>query len=134
MISLENITLQRGTKVLLESANARIHSGQKVALIGANGVGKSSLFQLFLHHLHADGGDLRIPADWRVAHMAQEVAASDASALDYVLDGDRLLRDTEKAIAAEESKENHPQLAELYQRYDELGGYSASVRAEKLLH
>src|SRR5690606_31966918 len=37
-------------------------------------------------------------------------------------------------IAEEEGKENHPQLAELYQRYDELGGYSASVRAEKLLH
>jgi ATP-binding cassette subfamily F protein 3 len=134
MISLENITLQRGAKLLLESASARIHTGQKVALIGANGVGKSSLFQLFLHHLHTDGGDLRIPADWRVAHMAQEVAASNASALDYVLDGDRLLRDTEKAIAEAEGRDNHPGLAELYQRYDELGGYSAAVRAEKLLH
>lgn len=134
MITLESINLLRGVKPLLESASARIHPGQKVALIGGNGVGKSSLFQLLLGNLHADAGQMQIPTHWRVAHMAQEVAASERSALDYVLDGDSLLRETEAAIAKVEAGGGHEGLAELYQTYEELHGYSAKARAEKLLH
>jgi len=134
MINLANISLRRGAKLLLEDASARIHPGQKVALIGANGAGKSSFFDLLLHQLQADAGNLQLPGHWRVAHMAQEVAASPVSAIDFVLDGDRLLRETEDAIAAAEASVNHHGLAELYQTFEDIDGYSARVRAEKLLH
>jgi len=134
MITIENISLQRGARLLLDGASARIHAGQKVALIGANGVGKSTLFQLLLHQLHIDGGDLRMPAEWRVAHMAQEVAASAVSALDYVLDGDKVLRETQRTIAVAETAHDTASLGALYQKLDDIGGYSAAVRAEKLLH
>jgi len=134
MITLDQIDLQRGAKPLLSGASAVVHPGQKVALIGGNGAGKSSLFKALLGELTVDAGTLAIPAGWRVAHMAQEVSASDRTVLDYVLDGDRALRQVEREIAAAEAAEDHPHLALLHQRLDEMDGYTARVRAGKLVH
>ena len=46
MISLKNITLRRGTKVLLDQVSTTINPGESVGLVGRNGAGKSSLFAL----------------------------------------------------------------------------------------
>ena len=48
MISLTNIEMRRGTKVLLSDAELTVHPGQHIGIIGANGSGKSSLFKLLL--------------------------------------------------------------------------------------
>ena len=98
MISLTNLQLRRGTKLLLDDADLTIHSGHRVGITGMNGCGKSSFFELLLGKILLDSGDLSIPADWRISHMAQEYIASDQTALDYVLDGDLVLRQTELAI------------------------------------
>lgn len=134
MITLTAIDLRRGAKVLLEGAQLAVHPGQHIGVIGANGSGKSSLFKLLLGELTADGGDLSIPADWRIAHMAQEVLAVSRSALEFVLDGDAALRDTERAIAAAEAANDNYQLARCVETMDSIGGYAAEHRAEQLLH
>src|SRR5689334_19619391 len=77
MIRFSNVTLRRGTKVLLEGADVTLNPGQKIGLIGSNGTGKSSLFALLRGELHADQGDVDYPAQWRVAHVAQETPALD---------------------------------------------------------
>jgi ATP-binding cassette subfamily F protein 3 len=64
MIEFHQVSLQRGIKPLLDKADLRIHDGQKLALIGANGAGKSSLFALLLGELVVDNGDLYFPS-WR---------------------------------------------------------------------
>jgi len=111
MIELQSITLHRGDKTLLEDASLRIHPGEKTALVGANGAGKTSLFLLLQGRLQVDRGSVSIPADWRIAHMAQEVAAGANTALDFVLDGDTELRRIEQALAVAE--DDH-RLAQLY--------------------
>jgi ATP-binding cassette subfamily F protein 3 len=78
MIRLQNLTLQRGPQRLLEDAELTLHAGHKAGLIGANGAGKSSLFALLRGELHPDSGDCLLPADWRIAHMRQEVDTSNA--------------------------------------------------------
>jgi ATP-binding cassette, subfamily F, member 3 len=130
MIQLQNLGLQLGTKTLLTNANLTIFPGQKWGLIGVNGSGKSSLFKLLLGQLHADSGEVKIPRDWRLAHMAQEVASSDRSALDFILDGDHEYRQIENAIAA---CEDGAQLAALYQQFETVDGYTAAARAARLL-
>ena len=100
MIQLQNISLQRGSKFLLESADLTIFPGQKIGLIGANGSGKSTLFQMLLGKIASDTGSCEVPRQWRIAHMAQEVGHTQRSALDYVLDGDTELRRLEREIAA----------------------------------
>lgn len=134
MITLQNIIVQRGSLRLLDSANLAIHPGRRIGLIGANGSGKSSLFALLLGQLHLDGGDLYIPANWRIAHMAQEVAASERSALDYVVDGHHRLRKVEAQIEQLADGQEHNKLAALYGEYEALGGYQANTHADQLLH
>jgi len=131
MIELQSITLHRGNKILLQDASLRIHPGEKTALVGANGAGKTSVFLLLQGRLQLDNGTLSIPSQWRIAHMAQEVSADARSALDYVLDGDTELRRIEQALATATDDE---QLMHLYGELDAIDGYQAGRRAEQLLH
>ncbi len=61
MILLNNVTLRRGAKVLLDSASVTLNPGEKVGLVGRNGAGKSTLFALLNGSLHEDGGDFSMP-------------------------------------------------------------------------
>lgn len=131
MISLQQISVQRGSKFLLNDADLTIYPGQKVGLIGANGSGKSTLFQVLLGNLASDAGTVDIPKAWRRAHMAQEVGHTDRSALDYVLDGDSELRRLEAAIA---TTTDGDALAQLYAQMENLDAYTAPTRAQQLLY
>lgn len=132
MIQLLAGVLQRGTKVLLESANLTIYPGQKWGIIGPNGSGKSTLFQVLLGDLHVDGGQLEIPRSWEIAHMAQEVATTNRSALDYVMDGDTELRRIQQQL--DQFAHDGTRVAELYSQMEVIDGYTAQTRAQKLLH
>ena len=73
MITLKNIVLRRGTKVLLDNVSVTLNPGEKVGLVGRNGAGKSTLFALLNGTLHEDGGDFSIPKQWRMAQVAQNM-------------------------------------------------------------
>ncbi|TLX59058.1 ABC transporter ATP-binding protein [Stutzerimonas nosocomialis] len=133
MIRLQNLTLQRGPQRLLEGAELTLHAGQKVGLIGANGAGKSSLFALLRGELTADAGDCHLPADWRIAHMRQEIDTLDRLAVDYVLDGDVRLREVQHQLQLAEAAHDGDALARLHSELDSADGYSADARARKLL-
>jgi ATP-binding cassette subfamily F protein 3 len=134
MISLSNIELRRGIKLLLHDAEMVVHPGQHIGIIGGNGTGKSSLFKLLLGQVTADAGELFIPKDWRIAHMAQELARSERSAVDYVLDGDPELRKIETAIEKALASDDHDRLAIEYENMEMANGFNAHSRAEQLLH
>ncbi|MFS2200382.1 ATP-binding cassette domain-containing protein [Pseudomonas sp. Pseusp3] len=133
MIRLQNLTLQRGPQRLLEDAELTLHAGQKAGLIGANGAGKSSLFALLRGELHPDSGDCFLPADWRIAHMRQEVDTLERLAVDYVLDGDLRLRQVQRDLAAAEAAHDGAAQARLHSELDSADGYTADARARKLL-
>jgi ATP-binding cassette subfamily F protein 3 len=135
VLRITNLTLARGTKRLLEGANLTIHTGHKVGLVGSNGCGKSSLFAAIRHELLPDAGSIALPPSWTIAHVAQETPAVPVPAIEYVLDGDRELREIEAALAAAERDHSHDgeALANLHHRFDEIGGYSSRARAATLL-
>ena len=132
MIRWTGLWLRRGVKLLLEDVSAVVHPGEKVGLIGANGSGKSTLFAMMRGALQPDQGDFAIPGSWRIAHVAQETAASENSALEFVIDGDRHLRELEAAMAHSAEPDDHA-LAELHMAYGDAGGYTATSRGEALL-
>ncbi|WP_445180486.1 ATP-binding cassette domain-containing protein [Pseudomonas sp. McL0111] len=133
MIRLQNLTLQRGPQRLLEDAELTLHAGHKAGLIGANGAGKSSLFALIRGELHPDSGDCYLPADWRIAHMRQEIETLERLAVDYVLDGDLRLREVQRDLAVAEAAHDGTALARLHAELDSADGYTADARARKLL-
>jgi ATP-binding cassette subfamily F protein 3 len=134
MIRLSQVTLRRGTKVLLEGADVSLNPGDKIGLIGANGSGKSSLFALLRGELHADQGDADFPARWRVAHVAQETPALDWPALEYAIDGDTTLRRLERELAAAEAADDGILIGELHAALGDADAYTVRSRAEQLLH
>ena len=139
MLSLNQVSLRRGRKLLFENASFQVHAGQRLGLIGANGSGKSSLFSIILGELEPDGGDLQISAADKIAHVAQESPNPTASALDFVLDGDHELRAVQAAITAKEIREKErfeagADLHVLYEKLETIDGFTAQARAARLLH
>ncbi len=133
MIHLSNITLRHGPEPLLEEASATVYPGHKVGLIGANGSGKTSLFNLLLGRLSVDGGEVSIPAEWTVAHMAQEITELERPAIEYVIDGDERLRSAERAVEQAESGGDGKAIGAAHTHLADVGGYIARSRAGSLL-
>ncbi|MBK8897825.1 MAG: ATP-binding cassette domain-containing protein [Candidatus Competibacteraceae bacterium] len=134
MLTLRQLSLQRGGKPLFDNTSLTVYPGWKVGLIGANGSGKSSLFALLLDELHQDSGDLDRPPRWVVAHVAQETPALTVPALEYVLDGDAELRRIERELHAAEAAHDGARQADCHARFEAIDGYSARARAGKLMN
>jgi ATP-binding cassette, subfamily F, member 3 len=135
VIQFKQLTFSRAGKALVEGASFQLHPGHRIGLTGANGAGKSTLFALLRGELVADAGELLMPAQWVIAHVAQETPALSQSALDYTLDGDEELRSLQTRLAKAQAGEEHDPLlvAEWHQRLADIDGYSAESRASTLL-
>ena len=133
MIRFSQISLIRGTKVLLEGADAVLNPGDRIGLIGANGSGKSSLFAVLRGELHTDKGEAEFPPQWRVAHVAQETPALDRPAVEYAIDGDTTLRKLEARLVEAEAENDGHLIGELYSALSDADAYTVRSRAEQLL-
>tara|TARA_R110000823_G_scaffold119998_7_gene244330 strand:+ start:5885 stop:7804 length:1920 start_codon:yes stop_codon:yes gene_type:complete len=133
MIILRDISLRRGSKLLLQEANATLQPGQRLALIGANGCGKSSLFSLLLGELGADAGEIEGMNNLRVAHMAQEVHASAEPACEFVWRGDAQLAKLQDRLEKLEAAGDFERAAPIHSELEAIDGYSAERRSIRLL-
>ncbi|MFN4292217.1 MAG: ATP-binding cassette domain-containing protein [Permianibacter sp.] len=133
MITLSSLSLRRGSRELLRDVNLTLHAGEHVGLIGANGCGKTSLLLLLRGEISPDAGELQLPSNLRLAWAEQETPAIERSALDYVIDGDRELRDTERELAAAEEAHDGMAIGRLHGKLDAIDAYRAPVRAAQLL-
>ncbi|MDH4424893.1 MAG: ATP-binding cassette domain-containing protein [Acidovorax sp.] len=133
MITLKNVTLRRGTKVVLDSVSTTINPGENVGLVGRNGAGKSSLFALLSGKLHEDGGDFHIPSSWRMAEVAQNMPETDQSATDFVLEGDTRLAEVQQQLADAEASDDGMAIAHAYSDLHDAGAHDAVARAQALI-
>ncbi len=133
MITLRNITLRRGVKVVLQGANLTLQPGEKVGLIGRNGAGKSSLFAMLTNRLQADAGDVEIPPRWRVGEVAQNMPETDDGATEFVLQGDIPLQAAQAELVAAEASGDGNAMAHAHLALDEAGAFDARARAQALL-
>lgn len=139
MIEFKNVSVRRDGRVLFEQASFQLHPGQKVGLTGNNGTGKSTLFAVLLNQmlktaddLSVDSGNISIPDRWQVAHMAQEVDATDQSAIDYVLSGDKEWYSLNATIMNTDQLADD-EIAPLYQRFEEIDGYRTPTKAAQIM-
>lgn len=142
MIRASGLTVRRGSKVLLDQTEFVVHPGERVGFVGKNGAGKSTLFALLQHEIEADAGTLEVPQGWRMASVKQEIAASNDSAREFVIDGDTHLRALQhERRELSEALENEPErsealgarIAELESELIEAGAWTSASRAEQLL-
>jgi ATP-binding cassette subfamily F protein 3 len=133
VITLRDLTLRRGAKVVLDGAGFTLNPGEKAGLVGRNGAGKSSLFALLAGRLHADRGDVEVPPRWQVGEVAQSMPESDDGATDFVLAGDRPLVDARARLAAAEAADDGHAIAEAHLALEDAGAFDARARAQALL-
>ena len=133
MINLKNVTLRRGTKVLLDKASVTLNPGEKVGLVGRNGAGKSTLFALFNGSLTEDGGDFEMPRQWRMGQVAQNMPETDQAASDFVLEGDTRLAELRQRLVAAEASGDGMEMAHVYTDLADAGDHDAMPRAEALI-
>jgi len=133
MLVISQLSLRRGTKLVLDRAMLTVQPGEKVGLIGRNGAGKSSLFSLLAGRLHADAGDLALPPRWRISEVAQEMPETDEGATAFVLAGDTALAEAEAELARAEAGDDGEAMAHAHEAIRLAGGFDARPRAQAML-
>ncbi len=133
MITLKNISLRRGTKLLLDQASVTLNPGEKVGLVGRNGAGKSSLFALLNRSLQEDSGEFHIPTQWRMGQVAQDMPETSQSATEFVIDGDTALLAAREEVTAAEATDDGERMANAYMALSDAGEHDAPSRAQSLI-
>lgn len=85
MLRINHLSIVRGTRTLYDNVNLVASDGERIALVGENGSGKSSLFAAILGELNPESGSIDVPE--LVSEVAQSVTETDHEALAYVLEG-----------------------------------------------
>ena len=133
MITLKNVVLRRGAKVILDSASVTLNPGENIGLVGRNGAGKSSLFAMLNGTLHEDGGEFFIPAQWRMAQVAQDMPETEQSATSYVIEGDVVLLAAQTEVTDSEASGDGDRMAHAYMELYDAGAHDAEARAQALI-
>jgi ATP-binding cassette subfamily F protein 3 len=134
MIHFEKISLFQGSKQLITPSSASIYRTQKVGIVGRNGCGKSSLFQLLLNDIDLDMGEVRIEGKPLISHIEQFLGDDSLTPVQCVLAGDKEYCKVEQALEDAEQQDKHELLAELHEKMLHIDGYSAKSRAGSILH
>ena len=111
MLKITELSLRRGSRLLLDNVELDIFPGQRMGVTGANGSGKSSLFAVIAGRLEADKGTVTLPRGTLITEVLQETPDSDRKAIDYVIDGDQLYRSLELKIEKAELDDDGTLLA-----------------------
>ena len=130
MLKIHNLSFAIDGKPLFDTASAVIPTGHKVGIVGRNGSGKTTLFRLIRKEWEVDGGQIEVPADFRIGGVDQEAPASDISLLDTVLAADherhQLLAEADTATGAD-------RLGQIHARLIDIDAYSGEARAASIL-
>ena len=133
MITLKNVVLRRGAKVILDSASVSLNPGEKIGLVGRNGAGKSTLFAMLNGSIHEDGGEFYIPAQWRMAQVAQDMPETEQSATQYVIEGDVVLQAAQVEVEAADASGDGERIGHAYMELYDAGAHDAESRAQALI-
>ena len=139
MITLSNIAVQFGTRVLYKDVNMKFTSGNIYGIIGANGAGKSTLLKAISGELEPTKGTVELGPGERLSVLSQDHFQYDQeTVLNTVLMGHTTMWDVMKEREALYSKEEFSdedgiRVAELEEKFAEMGGYEAESDAAALL-
>ncbi len=139
MISVSNLAIQFGKRVLYKDVNMKFTSGNIYGVIGANGAGKSTLLKAISGELEPNKGTIEMGPGERLSVLSQDhFQYDDQTVLDTVLMGHTVLWDIMHERDALYSKsdfsdEDGIRVAELEEKYAEMGGYTAESDAGALL-
>lgn len=128
MLRLNRISIVRGTRTLYDNVNLVASDGERIALVGENGSGKSSLFAAILGELSPEAGTIDVPE--LVSEVAQSVEETALPALEYVLEGHAPLMAAKAEDAAAQTSGDDMRIAAAAAHLAEVN--EGAVRAQAL--
>ena len=144
MITVSGLAKSHGARTLFRGVTFRLLPGRRIALVGGNGVGKSTIIEIVVGLQDADEGEVHRPRDLRVGYLPQElIEARSGTVLEEVLAGADHVRGIEDelhrltGLIASTSGADHDRALERYgelqSRFEQLGGYALESRARAIL-
>lgn len=139
MITLTNLAVQFGKRVLYKDVNMKFTNGNIYGVIGANGAGKSTLLKAISGELEPTKGNIELGAGERLSVLSQDHFQFDEhTVLNTVLIGHTVMWDIMQQrdalyAKADFSDEDGIKVAELEDKFSEMGGYTAENDAAELL-
>ncbi len=130
MLTLSEVTYRIEKRRHLDRASLQIPDGAKVGLVGRNGVGKSTLFNLIRGVLEPEDGIIELPGSQRIGFLAQEAPGGDATPFETVLGADR---ERMRLLVEREADPVPLRAAEIETRLFEIRAHSAPARAGRIL-
>src|SRR5690606_17822995 len=132
MIRLRGLGLARGGKTLLRDADASIAPGEKIALVGPNGSGKTSLLRALAGEIVVDAGTIDCPP-MRVVRLEQGLPTGALPSWRHVVDADPVLRAAQSALETALAADDGHAIGDAHAALAEAGGHDAQARARSLL-
>lgn len=133
MLTISDLTYRIGGRVLIENASVQIPDGHRVALVGRNGTGKSTLLKMISGLLQVDSGAISIGNRQTLGLLAQDEPEGEETLVEIVLQADKertsLLAEAENL----ENLEDHNRMAEVYERLADIEAHTAPARAASIL-
>ncbi len=141
MISLNGISKSYGSKELFADLNFRIEAGDRIGMIGPNGVGKTTISRIISGDEEADRGEVSRPRGCRIGYLSQDVKTfRDQRLTDFItggrpdlVDAHRELERLECLVTEHHDQETQLEYAHALDRFQQLGGYSAEAEAARIL-
>lgn len=137
MLSVSNLSVQFGKRVLFDEVNTKFTQGNCYGIIGANGAGKSTFLKILSGKQEPTSGQVHLEPGKRMSVLTQDHYAFDEyTALETVLMGNKELHKIKSeidALYADYSDENAEKIGELQVRFEEMDGWNADASAASLL-
>ncbi|MBL06899.1 MAG: glycosyl transferase family 1 [Chloroflexi bacterium] len=130
MLDVKNISYSISNRKLFENASFNIPSGYHVGLVGKNGIGKTTLFNLIDKNLLLDEGEINLQKTKKISILQQEIPNTNLSILDYVLSTDS---ETQLLIEEFENSKDQNRIIELSSILDEKNAYKDEWKASYIL-
>ena len=137
MLTASGLSLAHGSRVLFADVTLSLSAGRRVALVGSNGEGKTSLLEILVGHATPDSGSITKPRDMRIGYLAQEIPSeNDGTVLDTVLSGKPEIMRLHDILAAgpvDHSTEALERYGDAQTQFEQLNGYALEAEAHTVL-
>jgi ATPase subunit of ABC transporter with duplicated ATPase domains len=137
MLSVSNLSVQFGKRILFDEVNVSFTQGNCYGIIGANGAGKSTFLRILSGQIDPTSGHVHLEPGKRMSILEQNHNSSDEfTVLETVVKGNKPLYEIKKeidALYADYSDENADRIGELQVQFEEMNGWNADSDAAALL-